>query len=180
MMKYAKTLASLALVLLASGCSQPTEETKRAFQVPDSLCGTPVPAELLSPLLPAGGEKIEEEKKVGNGYFSCKVSVDGTDVLHASWSWWGEGTGATKVAGSMQGVDLDEHVSEDGTYTYADKGGVGHVTCSEPRVPTFKGEMELFTQIFLTNGGRPDEAAMEKLIQAYTKGVSASPECVQK
>ncbi|MEW5624982.1 hypothetical protein AB1388_00145 [Streptomyces hydrogenans] len=178
-MTYARAVAALTLVLLASGCSEPEEE-KRAFEVPTSLCGTPVPAELLSSLLPAGGEKIEEEEKNGNGYFSCKVSVDGTDVLHASWSWWGEGTGATKVAGSMQGVDLDEHVSEDRTYTYADKGGVSRVTCPEPSVPTRKTEMELFAQIFVSGDGQPDEAAMEKLIQAYAKALSASPECVQK
>ncbi len=179
MMKYAKTVASLVLVLLASGCSQPAEEETRAFGVPDSLCGTPVPADLLSPVLPAGGERITEEKKDGKGYFTCTVLVDGTDVLHASWSWWEGGTGATKVAAAMRGVDLDEHVSEDGAYTYADKGGVSRVSCPEPSVPTFKGEMELFAQIFLANNGRPDEAAMEKLIQAYAQGVSASPECVR-
>ncbi|MEU3398434.1 hypothetical protein [Streptomyces filamentosus] len=180
-MKHAKarTVAALALVLLASGCSQAKEE-KRAFQVPDSLCGTPVPADLLSPVLPAGGEKIEEEREDKHGAQYCAVSVDGTSVLHAEWSWWKKGTRTTQVASSQWGVRLDEHVSEDGTYTYADKGGVSRVTCPEPSVPRRKTEMELYAQIFLANDGRPDEAAMEKLIQAYAKGVSASPECVRK
>ncbi|MER6478863.1 hypothetical protein [Streptomyces filamentosus] len=178
-MKHAKATATLMLVLFASGCSQAKEE-KRAFEVPDSLCGTPVPAELLSPVLPASGEKITEEEKVGNGYFRCTVSVDGTSVLNAKWTWWGKGTSTVNVAGSQWGVELDEHVSKDRTYTYADKGGVSRVTCPEPSVPTRKTEMELFAQIFLSNNGRPDEATMEKLIQAYAKSVSASPECVQK
>ncbi|MFD8012909.1 hypothetical protein [Streptomyces sp. NPDC058955] len=172
-------MTALAFVLLGSGCSQPKEE-KRAFEVPDSLCGTPMPAELLSAVLPASGKEITEEEKVGNGYFRCTVLVDGTSVLDAKWTWWAKGTTTVNVAGSQWGVRLDEHVSEDGTYTYADKGGVSRVTCPEPSVPTRKTEMDLFAQIFISNDGRPDEAAMEKLIQAYAKAVSASPECVQK
>ncbi|MCM1947650.1 hypothetical protein NC315_20010 [Streptomyces sp. G2] len=179
-MKNTRATATLALVLLASGCSQPAEEEKRAFQVPTSLCSTPVPAELLSPVLPASGEKIAEEEKVGNGYFGCTVLVNGTSVLNAKWTWWGKGTTTLNVAGSQWGVRLDEHVSEDRTYTYADKGGVSRVTCPEPSVPTRKTEMELFAQIFVSGDGQPDEAAMEKLIQAYAKALSASPECVQK
>lgn len=178
-MKYAKTLAALALVLLVSGCSQPKEE-KRAFDVPDSLCGTPVSAELLSPVLPAGGKKIAEERKPGHGYLDCTVSVDGTNVFTAGWSWWKKGTRTANVAASQWGVKLDEHVSDDGTYTYADKGGVSRVTCPEPSVPARKTEGELFAQIFVSNNGQPDEAAMKKLIQAYAKALSASPECVQK
>ncbi|MFB7577957.1 hypothetical protein [Streptomyces hydrogenans] len=180
-MKHAKAriVAALAFALLASGCSQAKEE-KRAFEVPDALCGTPVPAELLSPVLPAGGTRIEEEREDKHGAQYCTVSVDGTSVLHAEWSWWGEGKRTTQVASSQLGVKLDEHVSDDGTYTYADKGGVSRVTCPEPSVPTRKGEMELYAQIYIAHNGRPDEAAMEKLIQAYAKGVSASPECVQK
>ncbi|WP_282694098.1 hypothetical protein [Streptomyces sp. CC208A] len=178
-MKYAKATATLALVLLVSGCSQAKEE-KRAFDIPDSLCGTPVSAELLSPVLPASGEKIAEERKPGHGYLDCTVSVDGTSVLTAGWSWWKKGTRTVNVAGSQWGVKLDEHVSEDGTYTYADKGGVSRVTCPDPSVPIRKTEGELFAQIFISNNGRPDEAVMEKLIRAYAKGVSESPECVQK
>ncbi|MFB7362725.1 hypothetical protein [Streptomyces hydrogenans] len=178
-MKYAKTLATLALVLLATGCSQAKEE-KRAFEVPHSLCGTPVPAELLSPVLPASGVKISEEKKVGNGYFRCTVSVNGSSALNAKWTWLGKDTTALNVAGSQWGVRLDEHVSEDRTYTYADKGGVSRVTCPEPSVPTRKTEMDLFAQIFISGDGQPNEAAMEKLILAYAKALSASPECVRK
>ncbi|MEU2544879.1 hypothetical protein ABZ618_05465 [Streptomyces roseolus] len=175
----AQVVTVLALVLLASGCSQPTEQ-KRAFEVPDSLCDTPIPAELLSPVLPASGKKITEEQKPGNGYFRCTVSVDDNSVLNASWAWWEKGTKATKVAATQWGVKLDEHVSEDGTYTYSDKGGVGHVTCPEPSVPTRKTEGDLFAEIFISDDGQPDEEAMKNLIQAYAKAVSASSECVQK
>ncbi|WP_031014171.1 hypothetical protein [Streptomyces sp. NRRL F-5727] len=178
-MKHAKAVVAVALALLVSGCTQPEEE-KRAFEVPDSLCGTPIPAELLSPVLPASGEKITEEQKVGNGYFRCTVSVNGNSALSARWEWWDKGTRVTRVAGSQWGVRLDEHVSDDGTYTYADKGGVSRVTCPEPSVPRRKTENDLFAQIYISDYGRPDEAAMEKLIQAYAKALSASPECVQK
>ncbi|MFF7811345.1 hypothetical protein ACFZCF_05425 [Streptomyces sp. NPDC007945] len=181
MMKHAKEriVAAVALVLLASGCS-PAKEEKRAFEVPDSLCGTPVPAELLSLVLPAGGARVAAEREDKHGAQYCTVSVDGTSALHAEWSWWGKGKRTTQVAASMRGVKLDEHVSEDGTYTYAAEGGVSRVTCSEPRIPTRKDEMELYAQIYIANDARPDEAAMEKLIQAYAKSVSASPECVRK
>lgn len=178
-MTYRKAMAALALALLVSGCAQAKEE-ERTFKVPDSLCGTPVPAELLSPVLPTGGETITEEKKIGNGYFSCTVSVDGTGVLHVSWSWWGGGTSTTKVTSSQRGVRLDEHVSKDGTYTFADKGGASRVTCPDPRAPGRKGDTQLFAQIFLLAGGRPDEATMEGLIQVYAKGLSASSGCMQK
>ncbi|MFJ6405009.1 hypothetical protein ACIQK9_05720 [Streptomyces hydrogenans] len=176
-MKYAKATAALALVLLASGCSQPKEE-KRAFQVPAALCGTPVSAELLSPALPAGGERIEEERKDGNGYFTCKVSVDGKTALTASWEWMEAGKTARSVAYDNPYRDLADVESEDKRYVYSDTGGVSRVTC-EPVVAHRKGQAELFATIALSEHEAP-APEMKKLLLGYAEALSDSSECVQK
>ncbi|MEU3609404.1 hypothetical protein AB0E83_28745 [Streptomyces sp. NPDC035033] len=178
-MKHAKarTVAALALVLLASGCSQPKEE-KRAFEVPDSLCGTPVPAELLSPVLPASGTKIEEERKPGKGYFSCRVVVDGTTVLTADWNWTEKGRTPRSVAYDNPYLDIAEHEGGGGKYVYSSTGGVSRVTC-DPVVAHRKGKYELFARVFVSDGEK-SAPAMEKLITTYAEALSASSECEQK
>ncbi|GHG36322.1 hypothetical protein [Streptomyces hydrogenans] len=176
-MKYTKAVAALALVLLASGCSQPAEE-KRAFQVPSALCGTPVPVELLSPALPASGERIEEERKDGDGYFTCKVAVDGKSALTARWEWMKAGKTARSVAYDNPYRDLADVESEDKRYVYSGVGGVSRVTC-EPVVAHRKGQAELFATIALSDREAP-APEMKKLLLAYAEALSDSSECVQK
>ncbi|WP_432087519.1 MULTISPECIES: hypothetical protein [unclassified Streptomyces] len=179
-MKYARTLALLALVVTASGCSQP-EEAVRAFEVPNSLCGTPVSADLLSPLLPAGGEKLEVKRRdspVGDS-LSCSVVVDDTLVLSSSWGWEKIDTNPGREARSNPYVRRDKYESKDGTYVYAERGGVSRVAC-EPVKAHRKGEMELYTQILVSEQGRPDAPAVEKLLKNYAKALEKLSQCVQK
>ncbi|MCT4354060.1 hypothetical protein M5362_13060 [Streptomyces sp. Je 1-79] len=172
------TAATIAVVLTGAGCGA-GEET-RGFEVPKALCGTPIDAKLLEPVLPKSGQKISEElsDKI-QGIRRCRVSVDGELVLSASTEWWGKGTTTVKVASSQMGVRLDEHVSEDRSYTYADMGGTGHVTCPDPKNANMRENGELFTTVFITKEGIPDESAMKDLVLAYTKAIGASEECTR-
>ncbi|KOX26004.1 MULTISPECIES: hypothetical protein [unclassified Streptomyces] len=180
-MKHAKALAVLALALAVSGCSQPEEEAVRAFEVPDSLCGTPVAPDLLSPLLPAGGEKIEVRQRDAavRDALGCSVVVDNTVVLSSSWGWEEIETNPGREARENPYVRRDKYESKDGTYVYAERGGVGKVTC-EPVKQHRKGEMELYLGIIVSDPGRPDAAAVEKLLKAYAKALEKLPQCVQK
>ncbi|WP_432126639.1 hypothetical protein [Streptomyces sp. bgisy082] len=178
-MKHTKALAILALAAAASGCSQP-EEAVRAFEVPNSLCGTPVSPDLLSPLLPADGEKLEVKRRTPgmDGAMSCHAVVDGTIALSFFWEWRIE-TDLAKVARSNPYVNLGTHEGKDGTYVYADKGGVSHVTC-EPVQASLKEGGKMYARIIVSDKGRPDSAATEKLIRSYAKALEKLPECVQK
>ncbi|MFE5791295.1 hypothetical protein ACFQ8C_01835 [Streptomyces sp. NPDC056503] len=146
--------------------------------MPDSLCGTPVPAELLSPALPAGGEKLTEERKDGNGYFRCTLSVDGTSVLDAKWDWTEAGRTARSVAYDNPYRDLADVESQDKRYVYSDTGGVSRVTC-EPVVAHRKGQAELFATVALSDRQAP-APEVKKLLLAYAEALSASAECVRK
>ncbi|MGY3339109.1 hypothetical protein ACVW0K_005208 [Streptomyces filamentosus] len=182
-MKHAKarTLTALALALLVSGCSGTKEEEKRAFQVPDSLCGTPVSAALLSPLLPAGGDKLEVKRRHPGmkGALSCDVVVDGTTDLGVNWEWRETGTKPGRIARENPYVKHDTYESEDGRYVYADRGGVIRVVC-EPVVEHRKGEAELFARVMVSNEGRSDAQAVKNLLVGYAEALSASAECVQE
>lgn len=176
-MKYPKTLVVLALAIAASGCSQPREG--RAFEVPDSLCGTHVSPDLLSPVLPESGKSIEVRRSTPDmkGALSCKVVVDGTIALTAGWSWMAKGKTPRSVAYDNPYLKIAEYEGGDGAYVYSSTGGVSRVTC-EPVVAHRKGAYELFAQIFVSDGEKA-APAMEKLLQAYAKGLATSPECVQ-
>lgn len=177
-MKYTKPLFILALAVAASGCSQPKEE--RAFEVPDSLCGTKVSPELLSPVLPGSGKDIEVERSTPGmkGALSCKVVVDGTTVLTAGWSWMEKGKTPRSVAYDNPYLKIAEHEGGDGKYVYSSTGGVSRVTC-DPIVAHRKGAYELFAKIFVSEGER-SAPAMEKLITAYAETLSTSSECEQQ
>ncbi|GGR45919.1 hypothetical protein GCM10010497_56640 [Streptomyces cinereoruber] len=178
-MKRPRALTILALMITVSGCSQ-SEEPERAFKVPDSLCGTPVPPDLLSPLLPAGGEKLEMKAapRAAASASSCHLTVDGSAVLSSFWEWRIE-TDLAKVARSNPYVNLGTHKGKDGTYVYADKGGVSHVTC-EPVQVSLKEGGKMYARIIVSDKGRPDAAASENLIRSYAKALEKLPECVQK
>lgn len=177
---HARVLVSAA-VAAAIGVSLPactSSDPERSWQVPEALCGKAVPPRLLEPVLPDHGTKISLTPKSGGvGIERCLVSVDGEVALSASTEWWGKGTSVLKVASSQAGVKLDEHVTEDQQFTFADKGAVGKVDCPRPGVGSRKQNGELFATIFITDEGTPDEAAMKELIAAYAKAVTTSDEC---
>ncbi|MGW1013867.1 hypothetical protein ACWD4X_27980 [Streptomyces termitum] len=179
-MKHAKSIAPLALALLLAGCSQPPEE-KRAFEVPGVLCGTKVSPALLSPLLPAGGEKLEAERSapVGGGMMTCEVAVDGTTALSLGWDWRKTGTSPGKVANDNPYLKLAEQKTPDGRVVYGEQSGAARVAC-EPAAAHRRGAYELFATLKVFEG-RPDADAVKNLLVAYAKELEvSSEECVRK
>lgn len=169
-------IAVVSVGIFVSACT--TGGESRGFDVPKALCGTPVSPELLDPVLPKTGEKVTEQLSDDiEGIRRCRLSVDGKVALSASTEWWGEGTRVTKVASSQAGVLLDEHVSKDGHYTYAEKGGVARVTCPDPAVPSRREDGELFATVFITDEGTPNESAMKDLVVAFADAAGKSEGC---
>lgn len=166
-----------ATVLGVSACA--TSEVERGYKIPEALCDTPVSPGLLERVLPAAGETISMTPKNDvSGIKRCRVTVDGKLALSASTEWWGKETTLLKVASTMRGVKLDDQVTEDRRFAYAERGAVGRVECPNPTVASRKTEGALYATIWITDEGAPNEAAMKDLITAYTAAVTASAECI--
>lgn len=167
-------VAASALLLLGTACSGGTE--KRAFTVPSDLCGTPVPTDVLEPVLPAGGDVLRAEPETDRpGNRQCKVTVDGTTVLSAFAELRADPSVA-KVARGNPYMDLDEHTGEDGTYTWSEQGGVHRIAC-----PALSAEHpdrgHMFVRVLLHDEELSDADAAKELVLAYAKSVAASKEC---
>ncbi|MFJ8645078.1 hypothetical protein ACIRNI_02960 [Streptomyces sp. NPDC093546] len=166
----------MAAVLAAgavSGCASP--EPKRSFSTPTALCDMPIEPSLLDPVLPRSGERISMRTAGAIGWDRCLVSVDGREVLSASFEWFEKGTEPAKVARSQRNLALDEHVSDDRRYAWRDRGAVSHVTCPNPKVSSRKGTYELFASVYVVDAAK--EEAMKKLVLGFAEAVSKSEEC---
>ncbi|MCT2589775.1 hypothetical protein LHJ74_07560 [Streptomyces sp. N2-109] len=79
--RLACAAAGVTLLPLLAGCG----EQGREFSVPESLCGTKIPAETLDPLLPDEGDSVDVDLNLDNEKFrSCNVGVGRDIVLTAS------------------------------------------------------------------------------------------------
>jgi hypothetical protein len=76
-----------ALSVATVGCGGPGDYT-----VPDRVCGVPVDADALSPLLPDGEKLAESRTDKGRGSVSCRVSVDDSLVLYLAGDVTDRGT----------------------------------------------------------------------------------------
>ncbi|WLW53906.1 hypothetical protein [Streptomyces sp. YU58] len=82
-----------ALALVAVGCGG-----SEGYAVPDRVCGVPVDADTLSPLLPDGEKLTENHRDKGPGSESCRVTVDDTLVLYLAGDITDRGTDAVSLA----------------------------------------------------------------------------------
>ncbi|GAA2517093.1 hypothetical protein [Streptomyces gobitricini] len=164
--------AHLALALTA--CSQP--EAKRSFAVPSDLCGTPVPAAAVDPVLPRSGKTLKtlaRSREVGRMH--CRVVVDGTTVFSAISEWWADPS-VRMVAYSNPYIDLGEHTSADGTYMWSGKGGVRRVPC--PVAAKDHPDLnQLFVRLLIYSEEFSNADAAEDLLLAYAKAVADSADC---
>ncbi|WP_307708585.1 hypothetical protein [Streptomyces sp. V1I6] len=165
-----------ALALLLTACSQPEE--KRSFGVPSELCGTPVPAAVVDPVLPKSGKMVKTHapsREVGDSH--CKVDVDGTTVFSAI-SEWQVDPSVRKAAHINPSIDVDDHTSDDGTYMWSGKGGVRRIPC--PVAATAKEHTDrnkLFIRILIYNKDFSDADAAKELLLAYSNSVADSEAC---
>ncbi|MEE1939004.1 hypothetical protein V1L54_06170 [Streptomyces sp. TRM 70361] len=161
----------LALGLGTAACS--SEQEKRNYEIPSSLCGTAVPSGPLESLLPSGDQISASESSKAEGLDRCLIDVDGEPALDLSIEWWEDTDSLRDYASVFPGVEPGDKETEDGRYLYSDTGAVGEVTCKNPRVSDGK----LFVAARVADSGSPDEAAMKKLIAAYAEAVAKSGEC---
>lgn len=173
-----RAAGAFALVALACGlgaCSSTSNGEAREYTVPSSLCGTPVPADLLAPFLPSGSSVASRtEGDAAAGVERCVVTVDGERALTAATEWREKGERPSEVALDHERVDMADHEST-GTYLYSGTGAVGRVDgCTSP---TFGGDLFTVLETQVEDG---DKAAMKELITAYSKATRSSDVCTSR
>lgn len=165
-------LASLTVlaVSLLGGCSTKTID----YTVPDSLCGTRLPRELLRPLLPPGDRLKShlDDSSLDGGEQHCQLSVDKKEALVVSTEWYGERWSAAQVADLQPELDAGT-VSGNNDFQYGEKGAVKRVTCRHPR----QDGWGLFVIAQITGRQEPGVKAIRKLTATYAKAVEKSKQC---
>ncbi|MGW7266957.1 hypothetical protein [Streptomyces sp. NPDC054842] len=166
----ALTAAAVVGGMALAGCSQ---EEKREYALPESLCGAPVRPELLEPLLPPGKKVSTRTETPNGGTRRCTIAVDGKVALVAGQIWWDKDEGVSDVAAAHAKVSPGT-VTGSGTYLYSSTGAVGRASgCETSEHP----DQALFTTLQVYAPDRSDKAAMRKLIADYTKSTKKSDAC---
>lgn len=160
---------AVALSLSVSGCG--TEEKKREYPIPESLCGLKAGAELVEPFMPPGKRVRLVEEGDDIVIWSCDVSVDGEDVFQITREWWEPGWSARRFAPSQAYVK-PEHEAADKSYVYSDRGAVTAVRCTEQGK-----KWDVFLVARVRNTGVSNAEAMEKFITAYREEFLRSDPC---
>ncbi|MGW0578414.1 hypothetical protein ACWD25_21150 [Streptomyces sp. NPDC002920] len=159
--------ATLAFVL--SGCS--SNDQKREYAVPSSLCGTAIDADALAPFLPAG-QKITVREKPYSGSKRCEVVVDNTLIVTTSQTWLKEGTTTANFAYG-QTTSTPKSSAEGGRFKYSGNEAFGK---TQDCVDT-QSKHELYTAIQADGSKHRDAEAMKRLVLAFTDAVERSAEC---
>ncbi|WP_157877458.1 hypothetical protein [Streptomyces odonnellii] len=157
--------------LTLAGCSDP--EPRRAYTIPDDLCGVALSPAVLEPVLPPG-DKMSSSKDTLNGLTNCEVVVDKVVVLTTITEWYERGTSMARVLASHM-ADLEDKASKDGRYVYSDEGGVAKIDCRTP--PEGLRDEDPFATVLVRKDLGADEEAVHKLLLAYTDAVGKSPDC---
>jgi hypothetical protein len=129
------------LSLAAAGCGK-----SRDYAVPDRVCGVPVDAGALSPLLPDGGKLTERRRDKGPGSVSCRVSVGDSLVLYLAADVTDRGTDAVSLRDrGLRGLGHPALVDGVGdTAAVADDGAKAMAECTHEGAPRlFVGLVEL-------------------------------------
>ncbi|MFC4612287.1 hypothetical protein ACFO9E_31725 [Streptomyces maoxianensis] len=164
------TAAATAIAVAAAGCSDAPE---REYTVPKSLCGITVPEESLSPLLPPGKNVTsEEDTPVPDAITTCKLTVDGDQVLSVERERREAGASARDIAVNQVSVQQPKSAANR-AIAYADWAAVSVISCREEG----NAEEDISTVIKVLKPGKPDESAMKDLITEYTSALKTQDAC---
>lgn len=155
-------LSAAAVAVLALSLSACSSSPQREYDIPTSLCGTTISPDLLKPFLPAG-KKVRVEDSPSRSERSCSVLVDDKEAVTLGQSWWPEGTPAHKVQDDNPGLKPLKKEAEGGHFAYTDTNAVRLVPCTAAQA----GHGMLYADGWTSGSG--DEAAMRKLISAYSE-----------
>ncbi|MFG3260025.1 hypothetical protein [Streptomyces sp. NPDC048172] len=142
------TLLVCVSVLGLTGCGDDAPE--REYAIPQELCGVPVKAKLLGPLLP-GGKKTLEKEHMGTedtGGLSCDLVVDEHSAIGVFSTWESTTPEPTDAGGtgSLRNPSPPESPAtlRGGSYIVGDRIAKAAVPCVNPKVrmplPTPEGE----------------------------------------
>ncbi|WP_431903020.1 hypothetical protein [Amycolatopsis thermoflava] len=142
---------ALAGLLAVGGCA-----ADRGYAVPDHVCGVPVDAAALAPLLPGGEGLTESFTDKGQGSVSCRLSVDGSTVLYLAADLTDRGTAAVSL--DDEGLRrLGNPVLVDGAgdvTAVADRGTKAAAEC------THAGQPRLFVGLVQSEAAPPRDALL--------------------
>lgn len=157
------------LVVLLAGCGD--EGQKREYAVPDTLCGTAVDTDALSPFLPAGKEITVRDRSY-SGSKGCEVVVDDKLVMTTTQLWMQEGT-TTSLVAARQSLDDPDRSAGNGRFVYSGYEAFGKTrTCVDTEY-----KQELYTVIQAEGSERRDSEGMKRLIMSFTDEVEKSADC---
>lgn len=158
-------------VTAVAGCS--SDASGQRFAVPRELCGVAVPADALSRLLPASGERLTVEPKgsLDDGSALCGVKVDKETVLQVSGERIDAGDSARHILRSRLSIQ-EQKSSEGNTIAYSGQAAVSLVKCRGGDV-----EEDISTLVRVLKPGRPNESAMKELMRGYTASLKKRQPC---
>ncbi|WP_306191552.1 MULTISPECIES: hypothetical protein [unclassified Streptomyces] len=165
-------VSAVAVVTVAVGCS--SDEAKREFAVPKSLCGVSVPTDALSRLLPASGKNldVQQDGDIDQGNDLCNLTVDGTMVLVISRERIDTGDSAQHILVSRARVS-HQKTAVNGAIAYADRAAASMIKCRGAGIEV----EDISTFIKVLKPARPNETAMKKLITDYTTAYKKQQPC---
>ncbi|AWT43961.1 MULTISPECIES: hypothetical protein [Streptomyces] len=150
-------VAAVTAGVLAVGVAGCGDSGDRA--VPGRVCGVPVDADALAPLLPDDGKVADRRTDKGGGSVSCRVSVNGSPVLHLAGDVTDPGTGARAVSLADRGLGrLGNPALVEGagdTAAVADRGAKAAARC------TWQGRDHDFVGLVQLEGEDPVPAGTE-------------------
>ncbi|MFD3517904.1 hypothetical protein [Streptomyces sp. NPDC058657] len=168
--------ATLGAILITSCATQEL----RSYPTPKTLCGTSIPSRVIEPILPPGNsiaQDLDERKEPSERYSFCRINVDGQKILSFTKEWYPRDSKVIQLATEPRGTRLAKYVADDGSYVYAERGGVSSVPCRKPATEWKREQGKLFVVVRTSDPIQPNESAMKNLVTGYAKAVSASSEC---
>ncbi|MFG3517863.1 MULTISPECIES: hypothetical protein [Streptomyces] len=168
--RFAFLVAMLTAATALSGCSN---NEKKKYAPPESLCGVSVEPDLLAPFLPPGKRISTQLTRPNDGTQRCTVSVDDQLALIAGQIWWYK-TGTVEEIASVHARVNNGNVTTGNNFLYSGTGAVGKVDgCTNSTHP----DKALFTTVQVFTSGQEDASTMGQLITRYTEHVRAGRDC---
>jgi len=157
-------------MVTAVGCS---EEQKREYTLPTSLCGVSVPTSALSQLLPVGKRlTVDEATPVPDALTTCEASVDGDMVLSLEQEHRDVGASAYDIARDRFGVKQPKSAQQR-SVAYSDRVAVSVVKCRGGE----SGDEDITVAVKVLKPAHQNESAMKYLILGYTSAFKKQQPC---